>query len=90
MERNVISVEGTKIKVMPRQAEVFSILLDAHPTGANTDDIAARLWGATGDPGNAYSTVGEHIGRLRAAINNTDWTVLKIFRGNFQLIREGL
>ena len=68
LDGNRIYVNGRWIKAHPTQVEVFSALLDAYPNNLTYDDIAQKLWGATGGPDNAAQNIRVQVYQLRKTL----------------------
>lgn len=88
LNNNFIVIDGKRFDVSPRMAEVFMVLLDAHPVGVRKAKIMAKVWGALDVVDD--SLVSLYIGQIRDVLEKTKWTVTKLRTtgGTYRLVER--
>lgn len=79
LNRNMVSVNGSSVKVSPQCAEILHILSESYPATVPYDRIYARLHGVGGGPENARNALSVQHFFLRRALAGLNLKVASVW-----------
>ncbi|MGO3930837.1 helix-turn-helix domain-containing protein [Rhodopseudomonas pseudopalustris] len=87
---NLIALPGGVFRVKPKCAELYSILLAAHPKSVSADELIFGLWGQSPQPPELPDkALGAHLWHLRRLLEKGGFTIDTLHCKGYVLLKPG-